>query len=294
MGLLSALGLLALASLQAAFRAPDSASSSPRNPSTPTKTTSQVILPTKVDLSPIQVDGVLITPGDGDGDGAGAGAAAPAALLWVGGADSTRGAQADQPEREGLEDGAGGGLGEGAARDGKPRCWTDEEGKSRCLPTVFFFGVSKCGELKIPNGGGGRRFAVLTCSRVWCSCRVRCLYHGVDTPAQALATILRKVCGGTTGSTGFTLVHCAPIAVLKARPGSSRFTGSNSIGPSFLSKTLHFSRTAPLNTLTTSNPPPPSCHDASARSNCENLIGMLRPGLIKFAKVLGQMTTASH
>lgn len=30
--------------------------------------------------------------------------------------------------------------------DGDPRCFLDEEGRSWCLPTVFFLGVSKCGE----------------------------------------------------------------------------------------------------------------------------------------------------
>lgn len=30
--------------------------------------------------------------------------------------------------------------------DGRPRCEEDDEGESRCLPTVFFIGVSKCGE----------------------------------------------------------------------------------------------------------------------------------------------------
>lgn len=30
--------------------------------------------------------------------------------------------------------------------DGGARCWTDGEGEPRCLPTVFFLGVSKCGE----------------------------------------------------------------------------------------------------------------------------------------------------
>lgn len=30
--------------------------------------------------------------------------------------------------------------------DGRPRCEKDEEGENRCLPTVFFIGVSKCGE----------------------------------------------------------------------------------------------------------------------------------------------------
>ena len=30
--------------------------------------------------------------------------------------------------------------------DGRPRCFVDEAELRRCLPTVFFLGVSKCGE----------------------------------------------------------------------------------------------------------------------------------------------------
>ncbi|CAM9626157.1 unnamed protein product [Scytosiphon promiscuus] len=33
----------------------------------------------------------------------------------------------------------------------QPRCWTDSEGKGRCLPSVFFFGVSKCGTTSLSN-----------------------------------------------------------------------------------------------------------------------------------------------
>lgn len=57
---------------------------------------------------------------------------------------------------KGVRDGGGGArgpflwpeeeLGDETLADGKARCWTDEAGNSRCLPTVFFFGVSKCGE----------------------------------------------------------------------------------------------------------------------------------------------------
>ncbi|CAN0137129.1 unnamed protein product, partial [Laminaria digitata] len=35
--------------------------------------------------------------------------------------------------------------------DGEPRCVEDEEGESRCLPTVFFIGVSKCGTTSLSN-----------------------------------------------------------------------------------------------------------------------------------------------
>lgn len=134
--LLSALGLLALAPLRGTIRAAFSSSSSspPRNRSTRKKTANQAILPTNVDPSPSQVDGVLTTLSTGDEDGAGAAAG-------VGGAAPGGLRENDSPSF------SGGGLGEGAARDGRPRCWTDEEGKSRCLPTVFFLGVSKCGEI---------------------------------------------------------------------------------------------------------------------------------------------------
>lgn len=64
----------------------------------------------------------------------------------------------DDRRQKGVRDG-GGGEGTGGAflspeelgaetlADGKARCWTDEVGNSRCLPNVFFFGVSKCGEV---------------------------------------------------------------------------------------------------------------------------------------------------
>lgn len=34
----------------------------------------------------------------------------------------------------------------GTLRDGRDRCFVDEDGDQRCYPTVFFFGTSKCGE----------------------------------------------------------------------------------------------------------------------------------------------------
>lgn len=34
----------------------------------------------------------------------------------------------------------------GTLRDGRDRCFVDEDGYHRCYPTVFFFGTSKCGE----------------------------------------------------------------------------------------------------------------------------------------------------
>lgn len=144
-----------------------------RNPSPRNASANLTILPTKVDLSPSQIDGVLITPEDGAGAGAG-----------VGGTASTREAQADKPEREGLREDVslsfsvgGGALDEGAARDGGPQCWTDEEGKGRCLPTVFFLGVSKCGEPQDIEWGGVGRFPVLISSPVWLV-GGSCLYQG--------------------------------------------------------------------------------------------------------------------
>lgn len=34
----------------------------------------------------------------------------------------------------------------GKLRDGRDRCFTDEEGYRRCYPTAFFIGTSKCGK----------------------------------------------------------------------------------------------------------------------------------------------------
>eukprot|EP00752_Nemacystus_decipiens_P003848 g3540.t1 len=162
--LLSALGLLALAPLRGTFRTvsppwssssgPASArgsSSSPQNPSTLQNSAKPAIWPTQANWLPSRVDGVLVAPAAPEEGGGADGAAA-----GIGGAASARGAQAYRPERAGLREDAslsssGGSLGEGAARDGRPRCWTDEEGKGRCLPTVFFFGVSKCGTTSLSN-----------------------------------------------------------------------------------------------------------------------------------------------
>lgn len=49
-------------------------------------------------------------------------------------------------------------------QDGRPRCAEDEEGESRCLPTVFFIGVSKCGERFLRGSVAG----VLACFGLIC------------------------------------------------------------------------------------------------------------------------------
>ena len=174
MGLLSALGLLALAPMRGTLRAavtsplssssatptapPAASGSSPtRNPSTRKAPSSRGISsPEEVGSSPsqTQANGVLTARKDGDEGGAGAAAGIPGAASAPGAAQAN---SQQQPERrEELREEAshllsGGGLGEGVDGDGEPRCWTDEEGRGRCLPTVFFFGVSKCGEhLRLP------------------------------------------------------------------------------------------------------------------------------------------------